>query len=268
MESTWKRIVKKIPIYLIFGFIILPVFMVVWISFFSTELITFPPKGYSLKWYQSLPEQLGFLNSFYLSLKVSFFAMVISLILGLAASIALIRYDFKGKKFFELLFLSPLIVPTIISGIAIYIFLFNVQNMFDANLVPSLWSLVFAHVIIGLPWTVRIISAGLLNINPSLEEASINLGSTRFGAFINVVLPNLKPSIIAAAVLSFIYSFNNLEISLMLVMPGETTLPIEILNYVFWRVDPLIATVSTVQILIIGLLMWIVNKFVNISKVI
>lgn len=261
------RVIKKIPIYLIFGFIILPVFMVLWISFFSTELITFPPKGYSLKWYQSLPEQLDFLKSFYLSLKVSFLAMIISLILGLAASIVLIRYDFKGKKIFELLFISPLIVPTIISGIAIYMFLFRVQSMFEVGLVPSFWSLVLAHVIIGLPWSVRIISAGLLNINPSLEEASINLGSTRFGAFMNVVLPNLKPSIIAAAVLSFIYSFNNLEISLMLVMPGETTLPIEILNYVFWQVDPLIATVSTVQILIIGILMWIVSKIVNISKV-
>lgn len=268
MESIWIRIFKKIPIYLIFGFIILPVIMVVWISFFSTDLISFPPKGYSLKWYEALPEQLNFLSSFYLSMKVSFFAMLISLALGLFGSVAIVRYDFKGKKILEMLFLSPLIVPTIISGIAIYMFLFKIQTMANLDFVPSMWSLILAHVIITIPWTVRIISAGLLNINPSLEEASINLGSTRLGAFINVVLPILKPSLIAAAVLSFIYSFNNLEISLMLVMPGETTLPIEILNYVFWRIDPLIATVSTIQIAIIGILLLIVSRFVNLGKAI
>lgn len=136
------------------------------------------------------------------------------------------------------------------------------------NLVPSYWSLVIAHIIIALPWTVRLISAGLQSISPSLEEASIDLGSTKVQAFYNIVLPNLRPSIIAAAILSFIHSFNNLEISLMLVSPGETTLPIEILNYVTWRIDPLIAAVSTVQILLIAILMWIANRFVKVTNMI
>ncbi|WP_378933471.1 ABC transporter permease [Metabacillus herbersteinensis] len=259
--------VKNIPIYLIFGFIILPVVMVIWISFFSTQLITFPPKGYSVHWYTDLLEHSDFLGSFFLSLKVSFFAMILSLILGLLGSIALIRFQFKGKKFLELLFLSPLIVPTIITGIAIYVFLYNFERWSNMDLVPSAWSLILAHVIISIPWTVRLISAGLQSISPSLEEAAIDLGSTRFKAFCDIVLPNLRPSIIAAGILSFIHSFNNLEISLMLVSPGETTLPIEILNYVFWKVDPLIAAVSTVQIILIGILMWIANRFIKISKV-
>jgi len=267
MIILFLRFLKSIPIFLIFGFIILPVFMVVWISFFSTELITFPPKGYSLHWYENLQQQSGFLESFFLSLRVSFLAMIISLILGLMCSVALIRYQFKGKKIFELLFLSPIIVPTIITGIAIYIFLFNAEMIINMDLVPSTWTLIAAHVIISIPWTVRLISAGLQSISPSLEEAAIDLGSTKFQAFCNIVLPSLKPSIIAAGVLSFIHSFNNLEISLMLVKPGETTLPIEILNYVFWKVDPLIAAVSTVQIILIGVLMWIVSRFTNLSKV-
>lgn len=267
IKSSFFRFLKYIPIFLIFGFIVLPLFMVVWISFFSTELITFPPKGYSLRWYENLSQQKNFLDSFLLSLRVSFFAMLISLILGLMGSVALVRYQFKGKKFIELLFLSPLIVPTIITGIAIYIFLFNAEMILNSELVPSLWSLVAAHVIISLPWTVRLISAGLQSISPSLEEAAIDLGSTRFKAFYTIVLPSLKPSIIAAGILSFIHSFNNLEISLMLVRPGETTLPIEILNYVFWQIDPLIAAVSTVQIIIIGILMWIASRFINLNKI-
>ncbi|WP_408007385.1 ABC transporter permease [Pseudalkalibacillus sp. A8] len=266
-QSKWLTFLKWIPIFLIFGFIVLPVFMVVWISFFSTSLITFPPKGYSFKWFVELLHHQEFMSSFLLSLKVSFFAMIISLVLGLLGSIALIRYDFKGRKILELLFLSPLIVPTIITGIGIYIFLFNAERLIGIDMVPNLWALVTAHVIICIPWTVRLISAGLLSINPSLEEAAIDLGSTRTQAFVKIVLPNLRPSIIAAAILSFIHSFNNLEISLMLVRPGELTLPIEILNYVFWKVDPLIAAVSTVQIILIGILMWIANKFISIGKV-
>lgn len=262
------RMIKKIPILLIFGFITLPLFMVLWISFFSQQLIIFPPKGYSLEWYKALADQQQFLGSFILSLKVSLTATVLSLILGLLSSIAIVRYNFKGKKIVEMLFLSPLIVPSIITGIAIYVYLFNLERMSNMNLVPSYWSLVVAHIIIAMPWTVRLISAGLQSISPSLEEASIDLGSTRFQAFYKIVLPNLRSSIVAAAILSFIHSFNNLEISLMLVSPGETTLPIEILNYVTWRIDPLIAAVSTVQIILVAILMWIANRFIKVTNMI
>ncbi|RKJ47694.1 ABC transporter permease [Butyricicoccus sp. 1XD8-22] len=268
MNRSILAISKKIPILLIFLFITLPLFMVLWISFFSQQLIIFPPKGYSLEWYKALGEQTQFLDSFLLSLKVSVTATVFSIILGLFSSIAIVRYNFWGKKILEMLFLSPLIVPSIITGIAIYIYLFNLERMSNMNLVPSYWSLVIAHIIIALPWTVRLISAGLQSISPSLEEASIDLGSTKVQAFYNIVLPNLRPSIIAAAILSFIHSFNNLEISLMLVSPGETTLPIEILNYVTWRINPLIAAVSTVQILLIAILMWIANRFVKVTNMI
>ncbi|MFC4557869.1 ABC transporter permease [Virgibacillus kekensis] len=268
MNSSFIGFVKKIPIILIFGFITLPLFMVVWISFFSQEIIIFPPESYSLEWYKELLNHRQFLSSFMLSLKVSVTAMIFSLILGLLGSIVLVRYNFKGKKVFELLFLSPLVVPSIITGIAVYIYLFNVERILRMDLVPSYWSLVVAHIIIALPWTVRLISAGLQNISPSLEEASIDLGSSRFQAFLRIVLPNLRPSIIAAAILSFIYSFNNLEISLMLVSPGETTLPIEILNYVFWKVDPLIAAVSTAQIILIAILMWIATRFIKVTNMV
>ena len=260
--------VKKIPILLIFIFITLPLFMVLWISFFSQQLIVFPPKGYSFEWYTSLIEHTKFLDSFFLSLKVSLTSTLFSIVLGLLSSIAIVRYNFRGKKILEMLFLSPLIVPSIITGIAIYIYLFNLERMSNVDLVPSYWSLVIAHIIIALPWTVRLISAGLQSISPSLEEASIDLGSTKIQAFFNIVLPNLRSSIIAAAILSFIHSFNNLEISLMLVSPGETTLPIEILNYVTWRIDPLIAAVSTVQIILIAILMWIANRFVKVTNMI
>ncbi|NHM31298.1 ABC transporter permease [Neobacillus terrae] len=266
-QSYLSRIGSKLFILLIFGFITLPVFMVIWISFFKNQLIVFPPKGYSTHWYMQLADQGNFAMAFFFSLEVSLLAMIISLVLGLLSSLAITHYEFRGKQTLQTFLLSPLVVPAIITGIAIYIFLFKSENWLGFNLVPSFWSLTFAHVIITLPWTVRLISAGLQGVNRSLEEAAVDLGASKLQTFWYVIMPSIRPSLVAAGIFAFIFSFNNLEISLMLVSPRQTTLPIEILNYVFWKVDPFIAAVSTVQIIVIAGLMLIADRFVGLSKV-
>jgi putative spermidine/putrescine transport system permease protein len=265
--TVTNRILKNFGLLAIFGFILLPVLMVIFMSFISTPLITFPPKGYSFSWYLQLFEQSKFANAFFFSIQVSLLAMLISLVLGFFTAIALTRYQFKGKNPIQNLFLSPLVVPAIITGIAIYIFLFNVEKWSGLNIVPSFWSLTMAHVIITIPWTVRLLMAGLEGVNRSLEEAAIDLGANRFQAYWYVIIPSIRPSIVASGIFAFIFSFNNLEISLMLVGPGKATLPIEILNYVFWKIDPLIAAISTIQILVIAVLMIIADKLVGLSKV-
>lgn len=266
-QSILSRIFSKTIIFAIFGFMLLPVVMVVWISFFKTSMIMFPPKGYSLTWYSKLLEQGNFLDAFIYSLKISISAMFISIILGLLSSIAITHYEFRGKNFLQSLFLSPLVVPAIITGIAIYIFMFNLGHMIGISLVPSTWSLILANVVITIPWTVRLITAGLQGVSKSQEEAAIDLGASKFQTFWYVTIPSIRPSLVAAGIFAFIFAFDSLELSLMLVSPGKSTLPIEILNYVFWKLDPLIAAVSTVQIIIVAILMLIADKFVGLSKV-
>lgn len=266
-QSLVSRILSKTGIFVIFAFMLLPVFMVIWISMFKTSAIMFPPKAYSLQWYAKLLDQENFLSAFLYSLEISIIAMLISLLLGLLSAIAITHFDFRGKPFLQSLFLSPMIVPAIITGIAIYIFMFNLGQSFGVNFVPSTWSLIGANVVISLPWTVRLLTAGLQGVSKSQEEAAIDLGANRFKAFWYVTLPAIRPSLVAAGIISFIFSFDSLELSLMLVSPGKSTLPIEILNYVFWKLDPLIAAVSTVQIVIVGILMVIADRFVGLSKV-
>jgi putative spermidine/putrescine transport system permease protein len=266
-QSMVSRVFSKAGIFLIFAFMLLPVVMVVWISFFKSSAIMFPPKGYSLQWYGKLLEQDNFLNAFLYSLKISFIAMLISLVLGLLSSVAITQFEFRGKQFLQSLFLSPLVVPAIITGIAIYIFMFNLGQILGVNFVPSTWSLILANFVIAIPWTVRLLTAGLQGVNKSQEEAAIDLGASRFQAFWHVTLPSIRPSLVAAGIIAFIFSFDSLELSLMLVSPGQSTLPIEILNYVFWKLDPLIAAVSTIQIIIVGILMVIADRFVGLSKV-
>lgn len=241
--------------------------MVVYISLISSTLMTFPPEGYSLKWYLEIVNQSRFIKAFFVSVQVAVIAMIISLALGLLSGIAITRFNFKGKGLLLNLFLTPLVVPSIISGIALYVFLFNMGQIMKFNLVPSFWSLVIAHVIITIPWTVRLILAGLQGMDKSIEEAAVDLGASTFQVYKDIILPSIKPSIVAASIFAFIVSFNNLEISLMLVSPGQTTLPIEMLNYVVWKLDPLIAAISVVQLALIAVMTLIVNRFVGLSKV-
>lgn len=252
---------------MVFGFLVLPMMLVIWISFFSTPMLVFPPRGYSLVWYRELLHQNTFVTAFILSCQVALVATVVSLMVGLGASIAITRFRFRGRDALQSLFLAPLVVPAIVTGISMYVYLVRLERLIQVDLVPSFWGLVLAHIIITIPWTVRLIMVGLQGISPDLEEAAMNLGASRWRAFRQVTLPLIRPAIVAAGVFAFISSFGNLEISLMLVGPGQTTLPIEILNYVFWRFDPLIAAVSTVYIIVTAVFMIIVDRLVGLSNV-
>ena len=120
---------------------------------------------------------------------------------------------------------------------------------------------------ITIPWTARLLTASLAGFDRSLEEAAQNLGATPVKAFLKVTLPVIKPGIVAAALFSFIISFGNLEMTLFLVAPGQTTLPIAILQYLEWRIDPTIAAVSLLQIALIAGGMLITDRYVKLTRV-
>ena len=120
---------------------------------------------------------------------------------------------------------------------------------------------------ITIPWTVRLLTASLAGFDRSIEEAAQNLGATPLQAFVKVTLPVIKPGVVAAALFGFIISFGNLEMTLFLVAPGQTTLPIAILQYLQWRIDPTIAAVSLLQIVLIGAGMLVTDRYVKLTRV-
>lgn len=107
-----------------------------------------------------------------------------------------------------------------------------------------------------------------MGLSLSMEEAALSLGATPLSVVRKVTLPLIKPGVIAAAIFSFVVSFGNLEISLFLASPGQTTLPVAILQYLQWKIDPTIAAVSVLQVLIVGSALIVSNRFVNLSKVV
>ena len=193
--------------------------------------------------------------------------MVGGLVVGVPASLVLARWRFVGREALNTLLLLPLVVPGIVAGTAIYVFQIEVEIATGWPLLGSLAGLVLAHIMITIPWTVRLLTASLSGFDRSLEEAAMNLGATQLQAFLRITLPVIKPGVVAAALFGFIISFGNLEMTLFLVAPGQTTLPIAILQYLEWRIDPTIAAVSLLQIALIGAGMLLTDRYVKLTRV-
>ena len=253
---------------LVYAIMLCPIFFVLWLSFFKDEILYFPPSGYTLAWYFNAWDNASFVNGFVFSLQVALIASVIGVSLGVIAALGIIRHPFRGKDSINTLLLSPLLMPSIVAGIAIYLFYLRTENFLDRDIVGTTAGLVAAHVCLTIPWTVRLVSASLHGLDHSVEEAARNLGASPRVAFFRVTLPMIRPAIVAAALFSFIVSFENLELSLSLVGPGKTTLPIAIMQYLEFKLDPTIAAVSSVQIILLGAVMLITDRFVKLSQVV
>ncbi|MBI3506563.1 MAG: ABC transporter permease [Proteobacteria bacterium] len=250
------------------AYLLLPLLFVTWLAFFAQEIPSFPPNGYSLKWFQAIPGNERFVSGFVLSLQVAIVATAIGLLLGVPAAICLVRTRFAGREAVSSALLLPLVVPGIVLGIALYVFHVEVEILTELPILGSLGGLIAGHVLIVIPWTVRLVTATLVGMDRSIEEAAQSLGADRLTTFWRITLPSILPGMVAAALFGFISSFGNLEMSLFLVGPGRTTLPIAILQYLEWKIDPTIAAVSVLQIVFIAGAMLLTDRFVKISRVV
>jgi putative spermidine/putrescine transport system permease protein len=250
------------------GFIVLPIVLVLWLSFFSNEILALPPDSYSLRWYSALAQQPQFLSGFWTSLHVALLATAVGLLVTIPASFALARTRFPGRETILNLLMSPLIVPGIVIGGGVYMGFVEVEIQTELPLVGSALGLAAAHVLITIPWSMRLVTASLTGVNIAVEEAALSLGARPLVAAWKVTIPLIWPGVVAAALFSFVVSFGNLEISLFLVAPGQTTLPIAILQYLQWKIDPVVAAISAIQIVVIGAGLLVTDRFVRLSKVV
>ncbi len=247
-------------------FLAAPLVVIVWASFFADKTLSFPPSGYTLHWYARAWELEDFARGFVISLQVAVCATFTSLAIGVPASLAIERFRFPGREPLRHILLAPMYVPAIVAGAAVYLYYVQVEISTGLQLAATFPGLLAAHTLVALPWTLRLVSASLASTGSNAEEAARSLGANAFQTFFYVTLPVIRPGIIAAALFSFIASFTELELSLFLVGPGKTTLPIAIVNYLEWNLDSTIAAVATVQILIIGAALLASDRFVNLGK--
>jgi putative spermidine/putrescine transport system permease protein len=244
----------------VFIFLIGPFFMIFLTSVSSDTIMRFPPKGFTWAWYLKAFGVRMFRTTFWISLRVGIAATATALLLGVPVAYANVRYRYRGKAAVELLFSSPAIVPGMIIGFALLRYFIYMSN------IPIVIGLYLGHTAILLPYTMRVVSASLRNFDLSVEDAAVSLGSHPLFAFFSVVLPNIQGGLVAAFILAFITSFNDVPVALFLTGPGVATLPIQMLTYMEFYYDPTITALSSIIIVITIFIVQSAERALGISK--
>jgi putative spermidine/putrescine transport system permease protein len=229
---------------LVFLFLLAPLVIIVGASLSDTSYLTFPPQGLTLRWFANIFEISAFRNTAITSFQVAILGTSLSLLMGIPAAYALNRYRIELPKWLSTLFVLPILVPEIVFGFSL---LKSITIGFGLPVYPSL---ILGHALLVLPYSVRVVGASLAAFDFSVEEAAISLGCPPLKTFMTVVLPNIRAGVIAAFILAFITSINDVSLSVFLTGPGISTLPIQILAHMEQFFDPTIASVSVLLMLV------------------
>ncbi len=238
---------------LVYIFLAGPLAIVFGASVSDTTYLTFPPQGLSLRWFENIFEISAFRRTIVTSLELAFLATGVALLVGIPAAYALNRYRIQLPSWLSTVFVLPILVPEIVFGFSL------LKSVAVGASAPIFVALLIGHTLIVLPYCVRVISASLASFDFSIEEAAISLGSPPLKTFFTIVLPNVRSGVIAAFILAFITSINDVSTSLFLTGPGVSTLPIQILAHVEQFFDPTIASVSVLLMLLTIAVMAIVE---------
>lgn len=245
---------------LVMVFLVAPLAVIVIASFTPTALITFPPKGFSLKWYANIFHgSTHFMDGLANSLKLGLIATGVDVFLGVFAALAVCRYDFKGKNALLNYFTSPMYVPSV----AFAFVLLQVYSQIGG--IPGMVRLLIGHLVIILPYIVRNTASVLHVFNWTLEDAATSLGANPVQVFFKITLPLARPGVLAGGLLAFLYSFDEVALSSLLSTPKFVTLPIRIMNYMELTFDPTLAAISTLLILASLILIVLMERLVGLD---
>jgi putative spermidine/putrescine transport system permease protein len=245
---------------LVFGFLLLPVAVVVLAALSRTSYLTVPPRGVTLRWFAAVLSDPDYVRAIGFSLALAGVATAGSLAAGVAASYALVRCRVPANAFVSALLNAPLVFPGVVVGVALLQFyaLIRVNGTFAA--------LAIAHMVITVPYVVRAVMASLQGIDAELESAARVLGASGPMAFFTVTLPLMRPGLAAGALFSFIVSFDNVPVSIFLLGTGPITLPVKIFSAIEYGVDPSIAAISTLLIAVTGLGLAVAERWIGFHR--
>lgn len=244
---------------LVFVFLLAPLVVVVLVSFNPTSGFRIPLTEFSLRWYEKFFSLQSFRDGLFLvSLPIALAAGSAATLVGSLAAVALVREGLIARNAVESFFMLPLLIPSILLGAALYLVCARL------GVAGAYWTIIVGHMLLGVPYVIRVVGAGLTSIDPRLEEAAISLGCTPIEAFLKVVVPILRSSILSGAIFAFIVSFSDINLALFVACPTTTTLPIHIFSQIFWEGDPTIAAASAMQIVVVGALILAMQRLFNI----
>ncbi len=260
MIRPWERWWMAAAVAVLYAFLLAPIVIVVLAALNSGTYLRFPPEGLSLRWFVAFAQSRSFTTSLRFSLKLATLATAASTVVGTMASLWIVRFSGRWRNALRVLFVAPLAVPGILTGIALLIFFYAVGWGNTGFL-----GLVIGHTLICTPYVFLITSAVLLRFDRTLEEAARNLGAGALRTFWRITLPLIKGGIISGAVFAFVASYDEFNISLLLSGVGMTPLPIQLFDYLRFSFDPTAAVAGTISIGLAFVVVLVTQKLVGLD---
>lgn len=224
---------------LIVAFIAAPILIVVPMSFSNATSLQFPPPGYWLGYYQAYFSDPNWLRPTFNSIVIALGTTVVTMVLVVPATFALVRHKFAGKGFADLMMLMPLAVPHIVMAIGYYSYFGHV------GLIQSHIGVILAHSCLSVPIAFLVLSANLKGFDRTLERAAQSLGASPVRTFVHVTLPILRPGLLISALFAFVQSFDETVVAIFISGRNAETLPRKMFDSIRQEADPVIAVIST-----------------------
>ena len=223
-------------------FMLAPIVVVCWVAFTPEGFLSIPITHFSLRWFRALADYPEFMHAFGISLWLGVLSSFVSLLFAVPAALAISRYRFRGRDALSALFLSPLMIPHVVLGIAFLRFFTQI------GLGNTFLGLVLAHIVIVLPFALRLTLASSVGMDRAIEQAAISLGASDWVVFKRVTLPVIMPGVVSGWALAFIQSFDEVTMTVFIAAPGTETLPVRMFLYIQDNIDPLVTSVSAAVI--------------------
>lgn len=242
-------------------FMLAPLIVVIWVSFTPASILSLPTTEFSLRWFYAILDERQFIDAFLRSLWLGVMSATLAVMLAIPAAVALHRYRFPGRNMLVAFFLSPLVIPHVVLGVAFLRF------FSQAGISGTFFALAGAHLLVIFPYALRLVLASMASMNPMLERAAYSLGASHADVVRRILLPALLPGIAGGWIISFIQSFDEVTMTVFIASPSQNTLPVKMYHYIEESIDPLVASVSTVVIIGTFLLMFVIDRIYGIDRV-
>ncbi|KJC41059.1 ABC transporter permease [Bradyrhizobium sp. LTSP885] len=242
-------------------FMLAPIVVVCLVAFTPEGYLSLPTHGFSLRWFRAIANYPEFVHAFWISLGLGALSSFVALLFAVPAALAIARYKFRGRDALAALFLSPLMIPHVVLGIAFLRFFTSI------GMGGGFPALIIAHVIVVFPFALRLTLAAATGMDRSVEMAAISLGAGGWILFRRVTLPLILPGVISGWALAFIQSFDDLTMTVFLAAPGIETLPVRMFLYVQDNIDPLVTSVSASVIAVTMAALILLDRFYGLDRV-
>jgi len=257
------RLALRVTVAIVLVFLLLPLATVVAASFSSGPPLAFPPRGFTTEWYGRIAPE--FMHALGTSLFVATGTTIVATVAGTLAALALQRGRIPGGRLLATACMSPLMVPTLVIGVAAFQYTLVLWDAFGISVADRPLTIMLAHSAFTVPFVIRSAIAAQAHYDMSLEEAALNLGATPAQTFFRITLPLLAPGIGAGAVFAFLASFDDVPVALFLGGSNTVTLPVKIFTSIEFSFDASIMAVATLVIAGSMALMYVVDRFIGLE---